>query len=251
MSKFADKVVLITGGTTGIGRETAIAFAREGAKVVVTGRREKEGQAVVAEIRNAGGQASFVRGDVGVEADVVAILAHTIATYGRLDVVFNNAGTEGQGGPIETVTADHFDDVFRINVRGTWLVLKHALPHLRVTSGAVINNSSAVADVGFAGTTIYSASKGAIHSLTRAAAIEFIKQGVRVNAVAPGPIETPMASRFFGSLENAQGFAQNGVPAGFLGQPADIASAVLYLASPESRYVVGQFLTLDGGLSVQ
>jgi NAD(P)-dependent dehydrogenase (short-subunit alcohol dehydrogenase family) len=251
MSRFADKVVLVTGGTSGIGREAAKAFAREGAKVVITGRREKEGQAVVAEIKEQGGQASFARGDVGIEEEVIAILDHTIAAFGRLDVVFNNAGSEGRLGPIENATSSDFDEVFRTNVRGTWLVMKHALPHLRRSGGSIVNNSSVVADIGIAGTTIYSASKGAVHSLTRSAAIEFIKSGVRVNAVSPGPIETDMASRFFGSIENARGFAQTAVPAGVAGQASDIAEAVLYLASPAARFVVGQIQTVDGGLGVQ
>lgn len=251
MSTFAGKVVLITGGTAGIGRETAKAFARKGAQVVISGRREGEGHATVAEIQAAGGQAHFVRGDVGIEADVVAIVAQAVATYGRLDVVFNNAGIEGRLGTIDAVGAEDFDEVYRINVRGSWLVMKHALPHLQTTRGNIINNSSVVADIGFAGTTIYSSSKGAVHALTRAAAIEFIKQGVRVNAVSPGPIETSMAARFFGSIDNARAFAQTGVPAGNPGQPSDIAHAVLYLASPDSQFVVGQILTVDGGLSVQ
>lgn len=251
MSRFQDKVVLVTGGTSGIGREAAKAFAREGAKVVISGRREPQGQAVVAEIQAQGGEASFARGDVGNEPDVIAILDHVITTFGRLDVVFNNAGIEGQLGPIENVGPADFDEVFRINVRGTWLVMKHALPHLRKSGGSIVNNSSVVADIGIAGTTIYSASKGAVHSLTRSAAIEFIKSGVRVNAVSPGPIETDMATRFFGSIENARGFAQSTVPAGTAGQVGDIAEAVLYLASPAARFVVGQIQTVDGGLGVQ
>lgn len=251
MSRFADKVVLVTGGTSGIGREAAKAFAREGAKVVISGRREKEGQAVVAEIQAQGGQASFARGDVAREEDVIAILDHTIATFGRLDAVFNNAGTEGRPGPIETATISDFDEVFHTNVLGTWLVMKHALPHLRKSGGSIVNNGSVVADIGIAGTTIYSASKGAVHSLTRTAAIEFIKSGVRVNAVSPGPIETDMASRFFGSIDNARGFAQTAVPAGVTGHVGDIAEAVLYLASPAARFAVGQILTLDGGLVAQ
>jgi NAD(P)-dependent dehydrogenase (short-subunit alcohol dehydrogenase family) len=251
MSTFAGKVVLITGGTAGIGRETASAFARAGAQVVISGRREAEGQAVVSELQAAGGQADFVRGDVGVEADVVAIVAHVVAKFGRLDVVFNNAGIEGRLGTIDAISADDFDEVYRINVRGTWLVMKHALPHLQKTRGAIVNNSSVVADIGFPGTSAYSASKGAVHALTRATAIEFIKSGVRVNAVSPGPIETSMAARFFGSIDNARSFAQTGVPAGVPGLPSDIAAAVLYLASPDARFVLGQILTVDGGLSVQ
>ena len=250
MKRFVDKVVLVTGGNVGIGRAAALAFAAEGAKVVISARREVEGVAVVKEIQKAGGIASYVRTDVAVEADVVGAIAHTIKTYGQLDVLFNNAGIEGKNAPIADLTTADFDQVFGVNVRGLWLAIREALPHLKKTRGVIVNNSSVVADIGFAGTTLYSATKGAVHALTRAAAIELMKEGVRVNAVAPGPIETDMGARFFGSLDNLRGFAQT-LPAGSSGQPADIAAAVLYLASPESRFVVGQILTVDGGLSAQ
>jgi NAD(P)-dependent dehydrogenase (short-subunit alcohol dehydrogenase family) len=251
MRKFENKVVLVTGGNAGIGKATALAFAREGAKVVITARREPEGIAAVKEIEAAGGVASFVRADVAVEADVVRAIEHTISRYGRLDVVFNNAGIEGKNGPIDTLTSADFDETFAVNVRGTWLVMKHALPHLAKTKGSIVNNSSVVADMGLAGTTIYAASKGAISTLTRTAAIEFIKSGVRVNQVSPGPIETDMGARFFGSFDNMRGFAKASVPAGVPGASADIAAAVLYLASAEAGFVVGQSLSVDGGLVAQ
>lgn len=251
MSRFEGKVVLVTGGSVGIGRATAEAFAREGAKVVVAARREAEGLATVEAIRRAGGTATFVRADVARESDVERMIAHAIEVFGRLDVVFNNAGVEGRLGPIGTLSEADFDETFSVNVKGTWLVTKHALPHLEKTRGAIINNSSVAADLGMAGTTIYAASKGAISTLTRTAAIELIKSGVRVNAVSPGPIETDMGARFFGSLDNMRGFATTAVPAGTPGAPADIAEAVLYLASPAASFVVGQTLTIDGGMLSQ
>jgi NAD(P)-dependent dehydrogenase (short-subunit alcohol dehydrogenase family) len=235
----------------GIGRAAAEAFAREGAKVVISARRETEGIAVAKSIQAEGGVATFVRADVAKDADVIAMIAHAITTYGRLDVVFNNAGIEGKLGPIATLTGADFDETFGVNVRGTWLVMKHALPHLTQTKGTIVNNSSVAADLGMAGTTIYAATKGAITTLTRTAAIEFIAAGVRVNAVSPGPIETDMGARFFGSLDNMRGFAKTAVPVGFPGAPADIAEAVLYLASSQARFVVGQTITVDGGMVSQ
>jgi NAD(P)-dependent dehydrogenase (short-subunit alcohol dehydrogenase family) len=251
MNRFEGKVVLVTGGSVGIGRATAEAFAHEGAKVVISARREAEGIEAVKAIQAAGGTASFVRADVANEADVIAMVGHAVSKFGGIDVVFNNAGVEGKLGPIETLGVADFDQVFGVNVRGTWLVMKHALPHLQKSKGSIVNNSSVAADLGMAGTTIYATSKGAITTLTRTAAIEFIKSGVRVNQVSPGPIETEMGSRFFGSIENMRGFAAASVPAGIAGGPSDIAAAVLYLASSAARFVVGQSLTIDGGLLAQ
>ena len=251
MKRFEGKVALVTGGNVGIGRATAEAFAREGAKVVVSARREVEGIAAVKSIRDAGGEATFFRADVASEADVAALVAHVIHKYGQLDVVFNNAGIEGKLGPIATLRAADFDETFAVNVRGSWLVIKHAAPHLATTKGAIVNNASVAADVGMAGTTIYASSKGAIETLTRTAAIELIPTGVRVNAVSPGPIETDMGQRFFGTLDNMRTFASTSVPVGVPGRVEDIAEAVLYLASSEARFVVGQTLTVDGGLASQ
>jgi len=251
MARFSGKVALVTGGNAGIGRATAVAFAKEGAKVVVAARREDEGIAAVKEIQQAGGTATFVRTDVAREADIAAAVAHAVKTYGRIDVLFNNAGIGGKNGPIQELASADFDETFDVNVRGTWLFIKHALPELVKTGGNVVNNSSVVADVGFPGMSVYSASKGAVTTLTRSLAIELIKQGVRVNAVSPGPIATEMAAKMFGSLENLQGFAKGIVPSGAAGAVEDIAHAVLYLASPEAKFVVGQILTVDGGLTAQ
>ncbi|HZJ55379.1 MAG TPA: SDR family oxidoreductase [Myxococcaceae bacterium] len=251
MKRFESKVVLVLGGNAGIGRAAAEAFAREGAKVVVAARREEQGVAVVQAIQEAGGTAKFIRADVAREADVKAAVEGTVKEFGQLDVLFNNAGIEGKNGPIGTLGGADFDETFGVNVKGTWLGMKHALPHLAKTRGSIVNNSSVVADVGFADFSIYSATKGAVNALTRAAAMEFIPQGVRVNAVAPGPIETDMASRVFGGIEGLRAVAKQAVPAGVPGAVEDIAAAVLYLASPESSFVVGQVLTVDGGLTVR
>jgi len=251
MKRFESKVVLVLGGNAGIGRAAAEAFAREGAKVVVAARREAEGVAVVQAIQKAGGTAKFIRADVATEADVKAVIDGTVKEFGQLDVLFNNAGIEGKLGPIEVLGVADFDQTFGVNVKGTWLAMKHALPHLAKTKGTIVNNGSVVGEVGFPDASIYSATKGAVHALTRAAAIEFISQGVRVNAVAPGPIETDMAARVFGGLEAVRAVAKQAVPVGTPGVVEDIAAATLYLASPESRFVVGQVLVVDGGLTAR
>jgi NAD(P)-dependent dehydrogenase (short-subunit alcohol dehydrogenase family) len=251
MKRFEGKVVLVTGGGTGIGRAAAEAFGREGAKVVVAGRREEQGVAVVKAIQAFGGTASFVRADVAQEKDAVAALAFAVKAYGQLDVLFNNAGIEGKNGPIAELTAEDFDNTFATNVKAVWFLMKHALPHLTKTKGAIVNNGSIVADVGIAGLTLYATTKGAVHTLTRTAAIEFIPFGVRVNAVAPGPVATEAALRMFGSEAKFEEFFKGKVPAGRTGKPEDIAEAVLYLASPQASFVVGQMLTVDGGLTAQ
>jgi NAD(P)-dependent dehydrogenase (short-subunit alcohol dehydrogenase family) len=251
MKRFDSKVVLVLGGNAGIGRAAAEAFAREGGKVVVSARREDQGVKVVEGIQKAGGTAKFIRADVAKEADVKGAIEGTVKEYGRLDVLFNNAGIEGKNGPIVDLAAADFDQTFGVNVRGTWLAMKHALPYLAKTKGSIVNNSSVVAEAGFANFSIYSASKGAVNALTRAAAMEFIPQGIRVNAVAPGPIETDMAARAFGSLEALREVSKTMVPTGVPGQVDDIAEAVLYLASPEARFVVGQVLSVDGGLTAR
>jgi NAD(P)-dependent dehydrogenase (short-subunit alcohol dehydrogenase family) len=203
--------------------------------------------AVVQGIQKSGGTAKFIRADVAREADVKAVVDGTVKEFGQLDVLFNNAGIEGKNGPIGDLSAADVDETFAVNVRGSWLAMKHALPHLAKTRGNIVNNSSTAADIGFPHASIYSASKGAVNALTRSAAMEFIPQGVRVNAVAPGPIETEMAERMFGSLDNFRAFSKPLVPSGAPGHVDDIAEAVLYLASAESRFVVGQVLTVDGG----
>src|SRR5205809_2045060 len=191
-----DKVALITGGTSGIGAAAALQLARAGAKVVVAGRRESEGQAVVKAIETAGGQALFVKTDVSREADVKAMVDKTLATFGRLDFAFNNAGVEGTAGlTTEKQTEENYHQTFDINVLGMLFSMKHEIPAILKNGGAIVNTSSVAGQIGMAGFGVYTASKHAVNGLTRSAAVEFAKQGVRVNAIAFGTIDTPMVAR--------------------------------------------------------
>src|SRR6266851_2644136 len=189
----SDQVVLITGALTGIGRATAIAFAREGAKIVVSGRHDKEGQKLVIELRNLGAEAEFVRADVRQERDIEKLVDYALSRFGRLDVAVNNAGTEGKPGPFTDQTAETYAATFDTNVLGTLLSMKHELRvMLPQGSGSIVNVSSAYGSVGAAGASVYVASKHAIEGLTKSAALEVAGTGVRINVVAPGPIETGM-----------------------------------------------------------
>ncbi|MGH8046254.1 MAG: glucose 1-dehydrogenase [Chthoniobacterales bacterium] len=248
---FENKVVLITGATSGIGKVSALAFAESGAKVVVSGRREAEGQAVVAEIKAAGGEATFIRADVAKEADVEALVAGTLAAYGRLDVAFNNAGVEISG-PIPEADEAGYRRVFDINVWGVLASMKHEIPAmLKTGGGSIINTSSIAGHIGMAGASIYIASKHAVEGLTKTAAMELAAQGIRVNAVAPGPIVTDMLDRFAGGLESdGAKYLKSLVPMARMGQSLEIAQPVLWLASEASSYVTGQSILVDGGLTV-
>lgn len=240
-------VVLITGALTGIGRATAFAFAREGARLVVSGRREAEGEALAKELRELGGEATFVAADVRHDEDVRQLVDRTVTTYGRLDVAVNNAGTEGQPGPITEQSAETFSATFDTNVLGVVLSLKH---ELRVMSaqkqGSIINISSVAGHVGLAGASIYVASKHAVEGLTKTAALEAAASGVRVNAVAPGPIETPMLNRFTGNEENKTLLLQR-IPLQRAGSADEVAQTILFLASDKASYVTGQSYAVDGG----
>jgi NAD(P)-dependent dehydrogenase (short-subunit alcohol dehydrogenase family) len=243
---YTNKIVLVTGGTSGIGKVTAIAFANAGAKVVLTGRREKEGAEVVAEINNTGGTASFVRADVSKDADIVKAIDFVLATYGRLDVAFNNAGVEMLG-PLDKVTEEQYRSTFDINVWGVLNSMKHEIPAmLKGGGGAIVNTSSIAGHIGLAQASIYVATKHAVEGLTKAVAVEFAKQGIRVNAVAPGSIDTEMVARFPSEAQNWL-IAQH--PVGRLGTSEEIASAVLYLASDAAKFTTGTILAVDGGWS--
>ncbi len=248
---FENKVVLITGATSGIGKVSALAFAESGAKVVISGRREIEGQAVVDEIKAAGGEATFLRADVSKEADVAALVAGTVAAYGRLDVAFNNAGVELTGPTAEVSEAD-YRRVFDINVWGVLVSMKHEIPAmLKSGGGSIINTSSVAGHVGMAGASVYIASKHAVEGLTKAVAVELAAQGIRVNAIAPGPIVTDMLDRFAGGRDSdGAKYLASLVPAGRLGQSREIAEPVLWLASEAASFVNGQSILVDGGLSV-
>ena len=250
MNTFANKVALVTGGTSGIGSATALAFAREGAKVVVSGRREKEGHEVVALIKGNGGEAIFVKTDVAKEADVKAFVAKTLSVYGRFDVAFNNAGIEGDAGKqTHEQSVENYHAVMDINVLGVLLAMKHEVSAmLKNGGGAIVNNSSVAGLIGFAGVGVYVASKHAVIGLTKTAALEYATQGIRVNAVAPGGIETPMFDRFTSAL-GTEAHDQIAAlhPMGRTGRPGEIAEAVLWLCSGQASFVTGLTLAVDGG----
>ena len=247
-----NKVVLITGGTSGIGKATALKFGAAGAKVVLSGRREPEGQAVVDAIKQAGGEASFIRADVAKEADIEALVAETVKLHGRLDVAFNNAGIETLG-PITEADRGDFQRLFDINVWGVLSSMKHEIPAmLKNGGGAIINTSSIAGHIGMAGASIYIASKHAVEGLTKSAALEFAQQGIRVNAVAPAGIETDMLDRFAGEEGSDMRAGLTAMhPVGRLGKADEIADAVLYLASDASSFITGTSLKVDGGFLAQ
>ncbi len=243
-----NQTVLITGALTGIGRATAVAFAREGAKIVVSGRNEDKGSELAAELRGLGAEAEFIRADVRNEDDVKNLTEKTVKRFGRLDVAVNNAGTEGKSGPIIEQTAGSYSEVFDTNVLGVLLCLKHEMRVMREQkAGCIVNMSSIVGHRGFAGASIYVASKHAIEGLTKSAALEGVEFGIRVNAVAPGPIDTDMATRFTGTPENKAGLISR-VPLSRLGQPEEVAAAIVFLASPKAAFITGASIAVDGGM---
>ncbi len=242
-----DKVVLITGALTGIGRATALAFAQEGARVVISGRRDEEGQKLVAELRNLGAEAEFVRSDVRHEDEVRSLVDQTVARFGRVDAAVNNAGTEGTPGPVTEQTADSYAATFDTNVLGTLLSLKHELRvMLPQGHGSIVNVSSCYGRAGAPGASVYVASKHAVEGLTKAAALEVAETGVRVNAVAPGPIETPMMNRFTGTAERKSDLISQ-VPVKRAGTPEEIAHAIVFLASDKASFITGASVAVDGG----
>jgi NAD(P)-dependent dehydrogenase (short-subunit alcohol dehydrogenase family) len=249
--KLTGKVALVTGGTSGIGKSTAIEFARAGASVVLTGRREKEGAQVVDEIKKFGGDAAFVRADVAKDADVKAMVDFTVGKYGRLDVAFNNAGVEWTG-PLDQATEAEYRRVFDINVWGVLNSMRHEIPvMLKNGGGAIVNNSSVAGHVGFAQVSVYIASKHAVEGLTKSVALEFAKQNIRINAVAPGVIATDMLDRFAGKEGEMRDSLASITPVGRIGAVEQIAAAVLYLCSDDARFTTGTSLVVDGGYLAQ
>jgi NAD(P)-dependent dehydrogenase (short-subunit alcohol dehydrogenase family) len=242
------KVGLVTGGTSGIGRETAILFARAGAKVVVAGRRETEGQETVELIRAAGGEGLFVRTDVSKADEVDQLVQKTVEKFGRLDVAFNNAGIEGVLSPIVRQSEEDWDRTIAINLKGVWLCLKYEIRQMLKHGGpgAIVNMASVLGLVGSVGAAAYSASKHAVIGLTQTAALENAKSGIRINAVCPGFIETPMADRIF-RAPGAHKYILSCHPIGRLGRSAEIAESVVWMCSDRASFMTGQSLVLDGG----
>jgi NAD(P)-dependent dehydrogenase (short-subunit alcohol dehydrogenase family) len=241
-------VVLITGGLTGIGRAAAVAFAKKGWKVVVAGRRDEAGKALVKELRSFGSEeAEFINADVRKEDDVRALVDKTVARFGRLDVAVNNAGTEGQVGPITDQTAESYAATFDTNVLGVILSMKHEVRAMqRQGSGSIINISSTYGHEGAAGASIYVGSKHAVEGITKSVALEVAKSGIRVNGVAPGPTDTGMLTRFTGTPENKAALV-TGVPMGRLGLSEELANAIVFIASDEASFITGHVLNVDGG----
>ncbi len=242
-----NKVAVITGGSSGIGKATALAFARAGAKVVLGARRTDEGEGVARLIRDEGGEAVFVKTDVTDPAQVEALVQTAVDTYGGLDIAFNNAGTEGDRlAPMVDDTPENFKRVLEVNVLGVWHAMRAQIPHLvKRGGGAIINNSSVAGRRGFGGFSAYAASKFAVEGLSRSAAQELAEAKVRVNTVAPGPIDTALLDRATGG--NPSAFV-NFVPMGRAGHADEIAATVTFLASDAAGYITSQSLAVDGGM---
>ncbi len=252
MRSFAGKVALVTGGGSGIGRATALAFAREGAGVVIGNRSESQGAEVVAAIRSEGGEAAFLRTDVTSGADVEALVKFAVTMFGRLDAAFNNAGIEGTTANTVEGTEENFARVMDVNVRGVWLCMKHEIPRmLERGGGAIVNCSSIAGVIGFPGLGHYVASKHAVMGLTKCAALEYATAGIRVNAVNPAVIETPMSERLGRSFELDKKAMAAMHPMNRTGTPEEVAGAVLYLCSERASFITGQSILVDGGYTVR
>ncbi|MDO8531383.1 MAG: SDR family oxidoreductase [Dehalococcoidia bacterium] len=252
MGTFDGKVAIVTGASSGIGRATALAFAREGARVVVADVLVAGGDETVRMVKKAGGQAIFIKTDVSRTADVQTMVERTVRKYGRLDCAFNNAGIEGAAAPIVDSTEENFDRVIGINLKGVWLCMKYEIPEmLKHKGGAIVNCSSIAGLVGFPGVTPYVASKHGVVGLTKTAALEYAKSGIRVNAVCPGVIRTPMIEHFTGGNAAAAAQLAAGEPVGRMGAPEEIAEAVVWLCSDAASFVTGHPMVVDGGWVAQ
>jgi NAD(P)-dependent dehydrogenase (short-subunit alcohol dehydrogenase family) len=242
------KVALVTGGTSGIGRETAVLFAKAGAKVVVAGRREPEGKETVELIRAAGGDGLFLKADVSKTSEVEALIQKTVEKFGRLDAAFNNAGIEGVWVPLIKQTEEDWDRTIDVNLKGVWLCLKYEILQMlkQGGGGAIVNMASIGGLVGFSGAAAYSASKHGVMGLTRAAALENARSKIRINAVCPGAVETALADRVFGA-PSVHKYVVSIHPIGRFGKPAEIAEAVVWMCSDRASFMTGQSLVLDGG----
>jgi NAD(P)-dependent dehydrogenase (short-subunit alcohol dehydrogenase family) len=247
---FTGKVALVTGGTAGIGRATAVAFAERGANVVVAGRRENEGAESVALIEKAGGNGLFVRTDVSLESEIAALVARTQEHFGRLDFAFNNAGVGGEGRGGISATEETYDRIMNINTRGVFFSMKHQIPAMLLSGGgAIVNNASILGLRPSGGSAVYSASKAAVIALTKSVALEFAPKGIRANAVCAAIIETDMTETMRSNEETHRGLLERH-PVGRFGRSEEVAAAVLYLCSAEAAFVTGAALPIDGGFGL-
>ena len=245
----AGKVALVTGGGSGIGRASALAFAREGAKVVVADVAVEGGAETVRLIQQRGGEATFIKTDVSQAADVEALVARAVQTYGRLDCAHNNAGIEGAAATTIDYAEDAWERVIAINLKGVWLCLKYEIPQMLKQGGAIVNTASTAGLVGYRGGAAYVASKHGVVGLTKTAALEYAKAGVRVNAVCPGAIDTPMMGRITGHRPQRTERMAAAEPVGRMGQPEEIAEAVVWLCSAAASFVTGHAMAVDGGIT--
>lgn len=252
--RLKNKVALITGGGTGIGRATALLFAKEGASVVVSGRRKAPLEKTVSEMRNLHENALYVTGDVSKAEDAHQMVKKTIEAFGRLDILINNAGVNYRPGTTRDTTEDAWDLTVDINLKGAYLVSKYAIPELLKNGGSIINISSIAGLKGFQGVIAYSASKGGVVNMTKSMALELAPYKIRVNCICPGVVDTDMYRDYIKSLENPAEMEEGLLqlhPLGRIGRPEDIAYGVLFLASDEAEWITGSILPIDGGFSAQ
>lgn len=251
MGKMQDKVILITGGSSGMGRATAVLFAKEGARVVIASRGEERGNQALQEIKRLGGEGIFVKADVSKEDQVEAMVDKTVSEYGHLDFAFNNAGVEGKGARLAKETMDMWNNIMEINLKGVWLCMKYEiLQMLRQGSGVIINNSSTSGLGGAPRLTIYSASKHGVIGLTKGAALEYISDNIRINAICPGIIKTPMHDERLETTPGLEKIMLSMIPMGRFGKPEEVASAVMWLCSDDAAYVTGSTFLMGGGQAV-
>ena len=243
------KVAIVTGGSSGIGRATAIALAKQGVKISISARRVKEGEETVRLVKEAGSDGIFVRTNVANEDDVKSLVENTVKKYGRLDYAFNNAGVEQTMAPIVEQTVEEFNQIMNINVKGVWLSMKYEIPEMiKSGGGAIVNNSSVAGIIGFPQMAIYIASKHAVLGLTKSAALEYAKSGIRINAIAPGGVETEMANRVNENNPQFLDYLTSMHPIGRIADPEEIANAVVWLLSEKASFVLGHTLLVDGGV---